>query len=737
MPPEDCAYLNDLNEQQRLAVTQLERPVLVLAGAGSGKTRTITYKIAYLIDQGFCRPQEILAVTFTNKAAEEMRKRVETLCRSLSAAPLIATFHSFAVRVLRRNAERVGYRSDFSICDADDQLAVLKSIYKQIGLPEKDFPAKRARAILSRAKNRGWGPKEYARNRPEWDPLEMLEIFPAYARYLRESNSMDFDDLLLLAVELLEKHQEIRESYGNRYRYLLIDEYQDTNHPQYRLVRLLTSVHQNLTAVGDEDQSIYGFRGADIENILRFEKDFPNPLIVKLEQNYRSTQNILDAASAVAARNVKRKGKVLWTREDKGAPLDVFVAQDAYSEASFAAGEAARHLREGERGIAVLYRTNFQSRQMEEAFRRTKIPYRIVGSVSFYKRKEVRDAIAYLRVVLHPDDGVSLLRIINEPARGIGDRTLQKLGDIASHRGISLWGALEAGIEEKLFPTRATEILTRFRTMLERCRRFAHLPPPKFLRRILEESGYLDALDRERTPEAKDRLQNLEELVALAKEYEREGLALQELIDNATLRSEADDFDAGAPVTLMTAHNAKGLEFPVVFVAGCEEGIFPHSLALDEGNIEEERRLFYVALTRARKKLYLSYSRRRRGQTGDSGEFSQPSRFLEEIPEHLLRVTNPAYGYQRPSILTPRGSPHPPSATYNSPAKAMEFLNKLNSKRNSTGGFVKGADVYHEKYGRGLVLQVEETGEDLKLTVQFPGVGIKKLLQRYARLKLL
>jgi DNA helicase II / ATP-dependent DNA helicase PcrA len=733
----DCLYLNHLNEQQSLAVSILDQPVLVLAGAGSGKTRTITYKVAYLIDQGFCRPHEILAVTFTNKAAEEMRKRVEGLAASLPAAPLVATFHSFAVRILRRHAERVGFRNDFSICDADDQVAVLKAIYKQIGLVDSDLPPKKARSHISRAKSRGWSPKEYEAQRDGWEPDELLQIYPAYQRYLRQSNSMDFDDLLLFAVKLFEDHKEVRESYGSRYRYLLIDEYQDTNQPQYRLVRLLTCLHENITAVGDEDQSIYGFRGADIGNILRFEKDFPGAVVVKLEQNYRSTQNILDAATAVASKNLQRKGKVLWTNHERGEPIDLLVALDAYAEASFVAGEAGRCLQEGERGIAVLYRTNFQSRQMEEAFRRSNIPYRIVGSVSFYKRKEVRDAIAYLRVVLYPDDSVSLLRIINEPARGIGNQTLQKLGELASQRGISLWGALNAVVEGRLFPTRTVDALNKFRVMVERCRRFADLPPSKFLRQVMNESGYLRALEDEGTAEAKDRIQNVEELIGLASDYEREGLTLQDLIDNATLRSEADDYDASAPVTLMTAHNAKGLEFPVVFVAGCEQGIFPHSLALEEDNIEEERRLFYVAMTRAQKKLYLSYSRRRRGQSGDSGEYSQPSSFLEEIPKKLLRVTNQAFGFQPPPRFGQRPSPTPPAVTYNTPAKAMDFLNKLNAKKSSSGGFLKGAVVYHEKYGRGSILQVENSGEDLKLTVQFPGTGIKKLLQRYANLKLI
>jgi DNA helicase II / ATP-dependent DNA helicase PcrA len=737
----DCAYLNELNEPQRFAVTKLDQPVLILAGAGSGKTRTITYKIAYLIDQGFCKPQEILAVTFTNKAAEEMRKRVEGLAARLPAAPLIATFHSFAVRVLRRHAEELGFRNDFSICDTDDQKAVLKTIYKEIGLTDSLFPVKKARALISCAKNRGWGPDEYEAKSTDRDPEELLRIYPAYQRYLRTSNSMDFDDLLRFTVKLFDKHQRIRESYGARYRYLLIDEYQDTNQPQYRLIRLLTCLHQNISAVGDEDQSIYGFRGADINNILRFEKDFPGSVVVKLEQNYRSTQNILDAATAVASKNKKRKGKVLWTEHGKGDLVDLFVAYDPFSEAAFVAGEAGRRLSRGEQGIAVLYRTNFQSRQMEEAFRRADVPYKIVGSVSFYKRKEVRDAIAYLRVTLYPDDNVSLLRIINEPARGIGGRTLEKLNELARDRGTSLWGALEIVVEERLFPTRTVENLNRFRNMLERCRLFGRLSPSKFLREILTESGYLQALRLEATPEAKDRLQNLDELISLASEYERQGLTLQDLVDNATLRSEADDYDENAPVTLMTAHNAKGLEFPVVFLAGCEEGVFPHNLALEEGNIEEERRLFYVGLTRAQEKLYISYSRRRRGQSGDPGDYSQPSRFLSEIPEHLLQVTNQAFSFgpslssHRPSF--PRSSQHPPAVTYNTPAKAMEFLNKLGSKKTAAGGFVKGARVFHEKYGRGSILQVEETGEDVKLTVQFPGAGIKKLIQRYARLRLI
>lgn len=677
--------------------------MLILAGAGSGKTRTITYKIAHLIQQGICRPEQILAVTFTNKAAEEMRTRVDYLVGGFSTVPLISTFHSFAVRVLRRYASVLDYRSDFTICDTDDQKSVLKAVYEELKVTDSQIPIRRSQAVISRAKNMGWGPPEYRLQSRDYDREELFPIFNAYQGYLKQSNGMDFDDLILLTVRLFQEHERAKESYAGWYRYLLIDEYQDTNEPQYHLVKHLASVHQNVTAVGDEDQSIYSFRGADIRNILQFESDFPGAVVVKLEQNYRSTQNILDAAISVVSNNVSRKGKILWTKKSSGEALDLFSARHAEEEALFVTHKIYRCLQEGEDKLAVLYRTNFQSRQFEEALRRLQIPYKLVGGVSFYNRKEIKDALAYLRVVQNPADNVSLLRIINAPARGIGRVTLERLHQIARSENASLWRAVQSSLENNVFPAKTHLALDRFSKIIHNCSAHLELPLHLCLEKTIETSGYIQALQAEDTEEAHNRILNLRELVAAGREYADRGSTFQEFLDNAALRSEADEYDETAPVTLMTLHNAKGLEFSIVFLVGCEEGLFPHSRSVGEGDLEEERRLCYVGMTRAQKKLHLTYSRTRRFYGREAEEINQPSRFLMEIPEHLL---NPLFNqyFQRPS---------------------------------SEREFTSGARIFHEKYGSGRVLHVEDTGDDLKITVQFPGIGIKKMLQRYAKLRLI
>ncbi len=438
-------YLSHLNPQQQLAVTQTDGPMLILAGAGSGKTRTITYKIAHLIDRELCQPEQVLAVTFTNKAAEEMRNRVQSLLTRAPGAPLLCTFHSFGVRVLRQHADRIGYRRDFTICDREDQMRVLKTVYEELHFTDKELPVRQTLAALGRAKSRDWGPEEYSRLSKDFSSEQIGLAYSAYENFLKQSNAMDFDDLILLTVRLLKENPEVRNGYGEHYRYVLIDEYQDTNRPQYELIKNLTQVHKNITAVGDEDQSIYGFRGADIENILHFEADFPGATIVKLEQNYRSTQTILDAATSVVSNNLNRKGKVLWTDEKAGKPIELFAALEARSEATYVSQKIYQHLNEGTNGIAVLYRTNFQSRQFEEALRRLDVPYKLIGGVSFYHRREVKDALAYLRVVINPGDNVSLMRIINRPTRGIGQMTLDQLHHRAQEHNTTLWAMHSLG----------------------------------------------------------------------------------------------------------------------------------------------------------------------------------------------------------------------------------------------------------------------------------------------------
>lgn len=744
-------FLRDLNEQQRFAVTRTDGPMLILAGAGSGKTRAITYKIAHLIEQRICGPRQILAVTFTNKAAEEMRSRVERLLSQLPAAPLLCTFHSFAVRILRKHIPLLGYGRDFTICDAEDQRSVLKAVYEELKFEEDRLPLRRSQAMITRAKSRSQGPEEFLQQAYDWESGEVAKIYQAYQRYLERSNAVDFDDLILLAVRLLRERPELRERYSDQYRYLLIDEYQDTNPPQYQLVRQLASLHQNITAVGDEDQAIYGFRGSDIRNILQFESDFPGAVVVKLEQNYRSTQNILDAAISVVRNNVKRKGKVLWTHRPAGAALEVYPAPDAPSEALFTAQRLYQHLQEGETALAVLYRTNFQSRQFEEALRHFQIPYRVVGGQSFYNRKEVKDALSYLRVILNPNDNVSLVRIINQPPRRIGRVTLERLHQVSRQSNISLWAALRQSLEENLFPGRTHLALESFARLVEQCRSFLELPLHLFLEKTLEASGYLQVLEAEDTEEAHSRVMNLRELVSAARESAERGEAVQDFLDYAALRSEADDYEASALVSLMTLHNAKGLEFSTVFLAGCEEGLFPHVRSLEDEDLEEERRLCYVGMTRAQKKLYLSYSRRRRFFGREGSESNTPSRFLSEIPSHLVElspyssaedwIATPSVRLgSAPSLASPYGQKRArkvfAGTTYDSPESVKAFLESRAGKGPAgRQGLFSGALIVHEKYGHGRVLQVEDSGDDLKVTVQFPGIGIKKMLQRYAKLK--
>jgi len=735
-------YLQQLNEKQRSAVIRTEGPTLVLAGAGSGKTRTITYKIAHLIEQGISKPEQILAVTFTNKAANEMRSRVEQLSAQFISTPLVCTFHSFAVRVLRRHADMLGYQRNFMICDREDQKRVLKTVYKELELTDSQIPLNKALAAISHAKNNGHAPEDYLEHSQNFEAEEIFRIYEGYQRFLKQSNAMDFDDLILLTVNLFSKNQDVKESYGDRYKYLLIDEYQDTNRPQYELIKHLTCLHQNLTAVGDEDQSIYAFRGADIGNILRFETDYPGSHIIKLEQNYRSTQNILDAAIGVVENNVDRKGKTLWTDVDAGELIDLYVASNAKLEAMYVSEKCYEHLQREEHGLAILYRTNFQSRQFEEALRRLKVPYNIIGGVSFYHRKEIKDSLAYLRLAQNPEDNVSLLRVINQPPRGIGQVTLDRLQKFAQKEGVSLWVALQRGLQENSFPGRTHLVLDRFYGLLQELCQFMDLPFHLALEKILEKSGYAQALRDESTEQSQSRILNLEELITVAREYseEKEG-GLQDFLDHAALRSEADDYDESAAVSLMTLHNAKGLEFFTVFVVGCEEGLFPHSRSVVSDELEEERRLCYVGLTRAKSKLYLTYSQQRRFYGRDTGEQNFPSRFLNEIPQHLIRKQSSGrseFGIRDMGANTGENryrrlsyKKKSSGATYNSVESARDFLEDLSRKR---GGLVAGAKVFHKEFGYGRVLQVQKSGDDLKVTVKFGNVGIKKILQSYAKL---
>jgi DNA helicase-2/ATP-dependent DNA helicase PcrA len=736
--------LEQLNPRQREAVELTEGPLLILAGAGSGKTRVITYRIAYLIEAKQVPPDSILAVTFTNKAADQMKERVaHLLARDFQVWPHISTFHSFCARVLRRHGERLGYSRDFSIYDEDDQQRVVKGCLQELGLTEQMASARGVLARISYAKNRGITPAELYRQAADPTTEKLASLFERYERRLRQADALDFDDLLLKAVELFYRAPDVCETYNRRFRYILVDEYQDTNRIQYELIRQLTLAQQNLCVVGDEDQSIYRWRGADIENILSFEKDYPQTRIIRLEQSYRSTQVILDAATAVVSRNVARKGKVLWTDRAGGQRVGLFEAQDAEEEALFVAAEIQSALASGEQeSTAVLYRTNAQSRLLEEALRRCGIDYRVVGGFSFYARAEIKDVLAYARLVNNLPDSAAFLRVVNVPARGIGEAALGALEAAARRANLGLWEALEQELAAKLLPARTLKALEGFHALMrELIADRARLSLSEFLRSLLARTGYLAMLRVENTPEAESRMENLQELVNAAAEAEERGETLREFLDHAALVSEADDYDERARVTLMTLHSAKGLEFSTVFLVGLEEGLFPHKLSLeDDAGLEEERRLCYVGMTRARNRLILAWARARRSFARESFEASRASRFLREVPAELVESLSPAMVGTKPRTLWENA--------VNSVAGVDRFLRERGraSGRAASadlkaaaapraGRWRLGSQVRHPKFGLGTVLECEGEGEDTKLTVSFPGYGKVKLVERYALLE--
>lgn len=624
-----------------------EGPLLVLAGAGSGKTRVLTHRIAYLLERGLAAPDEVLAITFTNKAAEEMKERVALLVGQQARRMWVSTFHSFCARVLRAHAERLGYRRGFTIYDQGDSIRLVKRCIVELGKDPKRFNPRSFAAQISAAKNALVGPDDYLRQTEGYMAENVAEVYGLYQQRLYENNAVDFDDLIMQTVALLELFPEVRERYQERFRYIHVDEYQDTNHAQYRLVNILAAKHRNLCVVGDDDQSVYSWRGADIRNILDFERDYPEARVVKLEQNYRSTQTILDAANAVVANNVSRKAKRLWTAGEEGERIRVFAAGDEYAEARFVVSEIRRLLDGGARpsDVAVFYRTNAQSRTLEDVLVREGIPYQVIGGLRFYERAEIKDAMAYLSVIANPADDVSLERIANVPKRGLGATSLGKLQEHARRAGTTLYEALAepeaAGLSGKA--RRACEELRR---LFEGWRVAAReVGPAELAEAVLEESGYRGELEAERTIEAEQRLDNLEELINAARAYEaaEPEPSLEGFLQELALYSEQDALDTGGgSVTLMTLHNAKGLEFPHVFIVGMEEGTFPHARALDEQNLEEERRLCYVGITRAMKSLTLSYARVR--SSWGEREPRMPSRFLSEIPERF-KAGGPSGGW--------------------------------------------------------------------------------------------
>ncbi len=876
------SFLDQLNPQQREAVETTEGPVLILAGAGSGKTRVITYRIAYLIEHKGVMPEAILAMTFTNKAAAEMGERVDKLVGGLSIAkPVISTFHSFCVRMLRRDIEAlripsstpgqppIGHTKNFVIYDESDQQSVVKSVMKRLGVDDKQLTPRIVLGRISWAKNHMLDPQEFYLQSADPKTEKIAHLFEQYRKELSKANALDFDDLLLEAVRLLKSAAQVREYYNRRFQYLLIDEYQDTNRPQYELMRLLVGDRHNVCAVGDEDQSIYSWRGADIRNILEFEHDFPEAKIIRLEQNYRSTQNILQAASAVVANNLRRKGKNLWTSRQGGSKVGYYEAPDGENEALFAADAIARYAREAtERGeqprAAVLYRTNSQSRLFEEAMRRYGLKYHVVGGFSFYERAEIKDLISYLKVIQNPDDSISLLRVVNTPARGIGKGTLDTLERLALETGLPLWGAIGEAIKRELLPSRAVTSLKSFQELIVDARAMlggtfaeqlaesaevqaeAHpgdaearseessasdgdateFDPAEFgnlafdfgvnaeegqtksdpaphttsssdsanafpaptvntsdiLKFLIDRTGYIKLLEAEDTPEAYSRVENLHELVNAAMDSKDRGETLDQFLDHAALIADADDYDARSQITLMSLHAAKGLEFPLVFLSGLEEGLFPHSRTmLVPEDIEEERRLCYVGMTRAMDQLILTRAVYRRRYGTDMPEASVPSRFLEEVPAGLIeelgtsraRVGTAALGRsagRSPAAYDTESSHYSyededqsaswrgddrgrsraakqtaAAKAYNSIDNIAEFFASRGKKFNlpktpvedPTGkrGFRPGQRVRHPKYGEGTVYQREGEGEEAKITVQFSRFGLKKLVEKYAQLE--
>ena len=869
------SFLDQLNPQQREAVETTEGPVLILAGAGSGKTRVITFRIAHLIENLGVMPDSILAMTFTNKAAAEMVERVDKLVGGFSVAkPVIATFHSFCVRVLRRDIEAlripsavpgnppIGYTKSFVIYDENDQQQTVKAIMRRLGIDDKQTTPRAVLSHISWAKNHMLDPQEVYLQSGDPKTERVAQIYAEYKKELAKANAVDFDDLLLEATRLLKSVPTVREYYNRRFQYILVDEYQDTNRPQYELMRLLAGDRHNICAVGDEDQSIYSWRGADIRNILEFEKDFPEAKIIRLEQNYRSTQNILQGASAVVANNIHRKGKNLWTDRQGGAQIGYYEAPDGENEALFAAdiiskySRDAGHAHDRDARAAVLYRTNSQSRLFEEAMRRYGLKYHVVGGFSFYERAEIKDMVSYLKVIHNPDDTISLLRVINTPVRGIGKTTVEMLERVALESGLSLWNAMAEVIQRQLLPPRALAALKSFRQLIDDGRAMlagtyverleedlqettvARVSSPEkaestetgteddtafdpgnfsfdfgateeqgaqaqasqaeeveteaavpnesafrapgdaanvaeLLKFLIDRTRYIKLLEEEDSPEAYSRVENLRELVNAAMDSKDRGETLDQFLDHAALVSDADAYDERAQITLMTLHAAKGLEFPLVVLAGLEEGLFPHSRTfLHPDDVEEERRLCYVGMTRAMDRLIVSRAVYRRRYGTDLPEASIPSRFLEEIPPQLLEELGTSRTRAGAAARTGMSAPHETHYSYEDEDQSLSSANRTKQKApaakhtgqtyNSIGNiteffasrgkkfslpkvpveapkgkvnFRPGQKVKHPKYGEGTVYRREGDGEDAKITVQFPRFGLKKLVEKYAQLE--
>lgn len=738
----DCTY--GLNPQQAEAVINTEGPMLIMAGAGSGKTKVLTCRVANLLQKGV-RPYRILAITFTNKAAAEMRERVNNMSGPAAKDVWLFTFHAFCARFLRMEIDKLpGYGGNFAIYDTADSQNLIKQILKEMNLDDKRFQPSGILSRISNAKNALQDAATFARQAGDFYEQKVADIYSRYEQKLQLNNALDFDDLLMLSIKLLQENKEVREKYQDRFDYLLVDEYQDTNHAQYLLTKFLAAKHRNICVVGDADQSIYGWRGADIQNILDFEKDYPDAKVIKLEQNYRSTQIILDAANAVIENNTGRKPKNLWTENKSGADIIYFQAVDERDEARFVI-EQLQNLQRTENkklgDMAILYRTNTQSRIFEEMLIKSGISYNMVGGLKFYERKEIKDIIAYLRVIFNPADSLSLLRIINVPKRGIGDASLAKIQAYAAANNVSLFEAVSNAAAIDGLSSRFVSKLDDLAGIIFELMNLAgEAPVEDLIDRVLRDTGYLEELENERTPQAQSRIDNLHELISVAQEFaaSEEENNLENFLAHVALVSDIDDTELGEDaITLMTLHSSKGLEFPVVFLVGMEEGLFPHARTLmDETEIEEERRLCYVGITRAKEKLFLS-STKMRTIYGNTVTYP-PSRFLQEIPAHLVKTIK---RQERFSALENfkqvsekySARPQKPASTFN-PHSFMP--QKPAAAAGGTGTrFNTGDRVSHSKWGEGMVVSVKDSPDGQEVKVAFAGAGVRSLLTKYAVLK--
>ncbi len=768
--------LKGLNDKQYEAVVNTEGPCLVIAGAGSGKTKVLTHKIAYLMGEKNILPWNILAITFTNKAAKEMKERIELLVGDAAKDMWVGTFHSICVRILRKFIDRVGFDSSFIIFDSSDQKTMIKQILKDLQLDDKIFTDRSVMSEISNAKNEMLEPDTYAvKAHGDFRKEKIAEVYERYQKRLKENNAIDFDDIINYTIKILIENPDVLQYYSNKFEYVLVDEYQDTNKSQFTLVTMLASKHGNITAVGDNDQGIYSFRGADISNILNFEKDFPGTKIIKLEQNYRCTGNILKVANAVIKNNEVKYDKKLWTENDVGNLPKVFSADNEYDEGKYIAEQIEHLIREEKykySDFAVLYRMNTQSRAIEEILRREDIPYKIVGGLKFYERKEIKDIISYLRLVQNPADNLSLNRVINEPKRGIGKTSLDKIAQISEENNISMYQVIKNaeiyGLNRVYLNSR--EFIDCMESIIAKK---DELTISELVKKMLKDTGYTRALENENTIEAENRIANLEEFLNVAVEFEEESAdnGLSDFLEGITLSSDLDNMEeAEESVTLMTLHSAKGLEFPVVFLVGMEEGIFPGYKSIGEQKeLEEERRLCYVGVTRAKENLFLTNSKQR--TTFGSTTHNPPSRFLQEIPKELLdgyedAVTSVpkkenifgdsgytwSYGSKNNGNIKTYKNVEPQYATSATSVQknngitgfafrtAESFLNNIGKKSNNNidfSAYQSGVRVYHKKFGEGTINYVEPEGEDLKVDINFDKVGHKRLMAKFANLEVL